>query len=153
MKRIVNIILTAVAVTAVVFAAFNFDLGGSEPAKPQKSETAVTVSTKGTVQLEFPADKYPETGKHIKDAVEAGASAVCTIDRTGAEENRDESLKGVPTKKGYDRDEWPMAMCAEGGSGADIEYITPSDNRGAGSWVGNQLEDYSDGTQVEFIIK
>ena len=35
-----------------------------------------------------------------------------------------------------------MAMCAEGGSGADIEYISPSDNRGAGSWVSNQLERY-----------
>lgn len=46
-----------------------------------------------------------------------------------------------------------MAMCDEGGAGADIEYITPSDNRGAGSWVGNQLEDFADGTKVEFMFK
>jgi hypothetical protein len=59
----------------------------------------------------------------------------------------------VPTKKGYDRDEWPMAMCEEGGTGANVKYISPSDNRGAGSWVSNQLDKYPDGTTVEFEVK
>ncbi|MET3209378.1 UNVERIFIED_CONTAM: hypothetical protein ABIC26_002322 [Paenibacillus sp. PvR008] len=103
--------------------------------------------------LEFPSSRYPETGAHIRDAIAAGHSAICTIDRDGAEENRKESLKGYPTKKGYDRDEWPMAMCQEGGAGADIRYITPKDNRGAGSWVSHQLDEYEDGTKVEFIVK
>ncbi|MGG4453809.1 NucA/NucB deoxyribonuclease domain-containing protein [Brevibacillus porteri] len=101
----------------------------------------------------FPSDRYPETAKHIKEAVASGKSSVCTIDRNGADKNRDESLKGIPTKKGYDRDEWPMAMCAEGGTGADIKYIKPSDNRGAGSWISNQLEDFPDGTKVEIVVK
>ena len=101
----------------------------------------------------FPSDRYPETAQHIKDAVASGKSSVCTIDRNGADKNRDESLKGIPTKKGYDRDEWPMAMCAEGGTGADIKYIKPSDNRGAGSWISNQLEDFPDGTKVEIVVK
>ncbi|MFS8212588.1 NucA/NucB deoxyribonuclease domain-containing protein [Paenibacillus polymyxa] len=103
--------------------------------------------------LEFPSSRYPETGAHIRDALAAGHSAVCTNDRDGAEENRKESLKGYPTKKGYDRDEWPMAMCAEGGEGADIKYISPKDNRGAGSWVGHKLDEYADETKVEFIVK
>lgn len=105
-----------------------------------------------TITLHFPADRYPETAKHIKEAIAAGESSSCTLDRDGAEENRKQSLKGVPTKTGYDRDEWPMAMCAEGGAGADIKYIDPSDNRGAGSWVSNQLDQYPDGTRVEFVI-
>ncbi|MNB99878.1 Sporulation-specific extracellular nuclease precursor [compost metagenome] len=104
------------------------------------------------VKLVFPSDEYPETAEHIQKAIESGEPSVCTIDRDGAEENRKESLKGVPTKKRYDRDEWPMAMCKEGGAGADIEYIKPADNRGAGSWIGNQLDEYPDGTRVEFII-
>ncbi len=62
-------------------------------------------------------------------------------------------LKVVPTRKGKDRDEWPMAMCAEGGAGADIRYISPSDNRGAGSWVGHKLDDYPGSTKIEFIVK
>lgn len=105
------------------------------------------------IQLVFPAERFPETARHIQKAIAKGESPICTIDREGAEENRRLSLKGVPTKKGYDRDEWPMAMCKEGGTGADIEYISPSDNRGAGSWVGNQLEGYADGVRVEFMFK
>ncbi|ASJ52945.1 DNA-entry nuclease [Brevibacillus formosus] len=113
-----------------------------------------TVNNKDVVHtIVFPSDRYPETAKHIKEAIASGESAVCTIDRDGADENRTESLKGIPTKKGYDRDEWPMAMCAEGGAGAHIKYITPSDNRGAGSWISNQLEDFPDGTKVEIVVK
>lgn len=103
--------------------------------------------------LTFPTSRYPETANHIKDAIADGHSEVCTIDRDGADQRREDSLKGVPTKSGYDRDEWPMAMCLEGGTGADIRYVTPSDNRGAGSWVGNQLTKYPDGTKVKFILQ
>ncbi|CAM4187169.1 Excalibur calcium-binding domain-containing protein [Paenibacillus alkaliterrae] len=113
---------------------------------------STTAETAKTVTLHFPADRYPETAAHIASAIAKGESAVCTIDRAGADENRDESLKGIPTKDGYDRDEWPMAICAEGGAGASVAYVTPTDNRGAGSWVGNQLEGYTDGTRVLFVI-
>lgn len=103
--------------------------------------------------LEFPSSKYPETGAHIKEAIEKGKTDICTIDRKGAADRRKQSLANVPTKKGYDRDEFPMAVCAEGGTGADIKYIKPSDNRGAGSYVGNKLEKLPDGTQVKIVVK
>lgn len=105
------------------------------------------------VALQFPAKRYPETGAHIRDAIADGHSGICTIERKGVDERRKQSLAPYPSKKGYDRDEWPMAMCKEGGDGADIRYIKPADNRGAGSWVGNQLEQYPDGTKVKFILK
>ncbi|NGZ73918.1 hypothetical protein GYN08_01225 [Saccharibacillus sp. VR-M41] len=114
---------------------------------------SIGTRTGEVVKIEFPADRYPQTANHIQEAIEKGESSVCTIDRDGAKGNREDSLRGIPTKKGFDRDEWPMAMCREGGAGADIEYILPADNRGAGSWVGNALEDYPDGTQVEFTFK
>lgn len=115
--------------------------------------TATKTDTTGyDATLTFPVDRYPQTAAHIKSAIKAGESAICTIDRDGADENRDESLAGIPTKDGYDRDEWPMAMCAEGGAGADVEYVPSSDNRGSGSWVGNALEDYPDGTRVLFVL-
>lgn len=112
-----------------------------------------TPAEKEEVILNFSSDRFPETAAHIKAAIEHGKSSICTIDRKGAEANRKESLKGVPTKPNLDRDEFPMAMCAEGGKGADIMYISPSDNRGAGSWVSNQLEKYPDGTQVKIVVK
>jgi hypothetical protein len=114
--------------------------------------TAKDNQTTYDATLNFASDKYPKTAAHIQAAIAKGESAVCTIDREGADENRSESLKGIPTKDGYDRDEWPMAMCAEGGTGADVAYVELSDNRGSGSWVGNALEDYTDGTRVLFII-
>lgn len=104
-------------------------------------------------ELIFPSDRYPETALHIHGAIAQGYTDVCTIDRAGAEDNRKESLAGIETRKGYDRDEWPMAMCKEGGKGASVAYIDASDNRGAGSWVGNQLEDYPDGTRILFIVE
>lgn len=102
--------------------------------------------------LNFPVDRYPQTAAHIKSAITRGESSICTIDRGGADENREESLAGIPTKDGYDRDEWPMAMCSEGGKGADVAYVESSDNRGSGSWVGNQLERYPNGTRVLFVL-
>lgn len=142
----------AIIVFGIMFAVIYFN---QEPEDYRKKpvEENTPVATGQVVELIFPADRYPETAKHIQDAIDSGHAATCTIDRNGAEENRKESLRGIETKKGYDRDEWPMAMCAEGGEGADIEYISPSDNRGAGSWVGNQLEEYPDGTLVEFIFE
>ncbi|MNO62645.1 Sporulation-specific extracellular nuclease precursor [compost metagenome] len=146
MKKIQKFITSLIIVVLLALGGYWFEQNGDPTAPPSTSDSEV-------VQLIFPSDRYPETAKHIQDAIAKGESATCTINREQAEENRKESLKGIPTKKGYDRDEWPMAMCDEGGEGADIEYITPKDNRGAGSWVGNQLEDYANGTRVEFMFK
>lgn len=130
-----------------------FSISGCSQTNPTNSTPQEKPSTEYDVKIDFPEDRYPLTAKHIKEAIESGESKICTIDREGAEENRKLSLKGIPTKSGYDRDEWPMAMCEEGGEGADIEYIPPSDNRGAGSWVGNQLENYEDGTKVYIEVQ
>lgn len=139
----------------VLFAALVvlFTFGAGTPVQtPFSSEKAVAASSYDEV-LYFPSDRYPYTAAHVQDAISAGHSDVCTIDRAGADQNRKESLAGIPTKSGYDRDEWPMAMCEEGGYGADVQYVPSSDNRGAGSWVGNQLENYPDGTKVLFIVQ
>ncbi|BBP87013.1 hypothetical protein BsIDN1_06310 [Bacillus safensis] len=46
--------------------------------------------------------------------------------------------------------QWRCAK--EGGTGASVKYVRPSDNRGAGSWVSHQLSDDPDGTRIQFII-
>ncbi|MED2915228.1 NucA/NucB deoxyribonuclease domain-containing protein [Bacillus thuringiensis] len=103
--------------------------------------------------IEFPSNKYPETAAHIKDAIASSKTDICTIDREGAAERRKQSLANVSTKKGYDRDEYPMAMCSEGGSGADVRYITPADNRGAGSYVGRKVGKLPDGAKFKIVVK
>ncbi|WP_251091650.1 polymorphic toxin-type HINT domain-containing protein [Streptomyces sp. Caat 7-52] len=97
--------------------------------------------------------KYPETAQHVADAQANGHSSVLTIDRAGAKQNRKDSLRGIKTKKGKDRDEYPPAMFKEGGTGASVRHIDPSDNRGAGSTMGKALEQYPDGTRVVIYVK
>lgn len=125
----------------------------TEALAPGPTQIAAVQAEDYDVTLVFPSNDYPETALHIHGAIEQGASAICTIDREGAADNRRASLAGVDTKNGYDRDEWPMAMCAEGGAGASVAYIDASDNRGAGSWVGNRLANYPDGTRVLFVVE
>jgi hypothetical protein len=120
---------------------------------PSKETSNQTTDTTNRITITFPSDKYPNVADHIQDAINKGKPNTCTIDRQGAEQNRKESLKDVPTKKGYDRDEFPMAMCEEGGKGADIRYIKPKENRGAGSWFSNQVEQYPDGTVVTIDVQ
>lgn len=122
-------------------------------ASPSQPEMTIASTETSIIVIEFPSDRYPATAAHIREAIKHGETDVCTIDRKGAEQNRKESLKGIPTKKGFDRDEFPMAMCAEGGTGADVAYVQSSDNRGSGSWVGNALDHYPDGTKVKILVK
>ncbi|MDA2515349.1 DNA-entry nuclease [Bacillus cereus] len=144
MKQLKGIIISIIAILSILVTVY-------EVLVPE--ETSVKKTNTYDQVLEFPKERYPETGKHITDAIKEGHSEVCTIDRGGAADRRKLSLAPYPSKKGYDRDEWPMAMCKEGGKGAHIEYISPADNRGAGSWVGNKLDKYPDGTRVKFEVK
>ncbi|WP_242229117.1 DNA-entry nuclease [Bacillus cereus group sp. BfR-BA-01329] len=144
MKQLKGIIISIIAILSILVAVY-------EVLVPE--EISIKKTNAYDQVLEFPKDRFPETGKHITDAIKEGHSEVCTIDRGGAADRRKLSLAPYPSKKGYDRDEWPMAMCKEGGKGAHIEYISPADNRGAGSWVGNKLDKYPDGTRVKFDVK
>ena len=142
-RRVISILLAIVLVTT----------GCALAQKPLSDAPQQAAQGDYDYELLFPSDDYPETALHISGAIEQGYSDVCTIDRKGAEENRKQSLAGIETRRGYDRDEWPMAMCKEGGAGASVAYIASSDNRGAGSWVGHQLSAYEDGTKILFIVK
>lgn len=86
---------------------------------------------------------------HAHDAIRKGHPRRLHIDRHGAEENREESLRGIPTKPGYDRDEYPPAVSREGGRGADVRYVESRENRSAGSVMGRQLRGFCDGQSFE----
>lgn len=98
-----------------------------------------------------PSDKYPESAQHIQDAQNNGQPSVLTIDRGGAQGRRAAAMNGQPTVPGRDRDEYPPAMFGEGGAGASVRPISPSDNRGAGSCVGAQCRGLPDGSRVRIV--
>jgi hypothetical protein len=97
------------------------------------------------VVVRISARHYPYTADHIIDAIAAGEARILHLDRTGADANREQSLHGIPTREGYDRDEYPPAVSREGGAGADVRYVPSADNRGAGSVMGQRLQRYCDG--------
>lgn len=147
MKKVISLVIL------ILIAYFGYhEYQGNQSVDNNSQTVDKQDNAKYDIKIDFPKDKYPETAEHIKEAIKKGESNLCTIDRDGAEENRKKSLEGIPIKKGYDRDEWPMAMCAEGGTGADIMYISPSDNRGAGSWFSHKLSEYPDGTKVKVVV-
>ncbi|MBO4863749.1 MAG: hypothetical protein J5517_05260 [Eubacterium sp.] len=43
-------------------------------------------------------------------------------------------------------------MSEEGGEGASVRHISPSDNRGSGSSISHQLRKYPDGTKFRIVI-
>jgi hypothetical protein len=105
-----------------------------------------------SVHVQLSSSRYPATTDHILDAIAAGEPSLLHIARDEEEANRETSLAPYPPRSGYDRDEYPPAMSDEGGAGADVRYIDPSDNRGAGASMGNQLEDWCNGQPFRIDI-
>ena len=106
------------------------------------ARAAACQSQHNSVHVTLSSSKYPETTDHISDAVADGEPSLLHIDRADEDAHRDASLADYPPRSGYDRDEYPPAMSEEGGTGADVRYIDPSDNRGSGSSMGSQLADW-----------
>jgi len=104
------------------------------------------------VEIKISKSKYPEAAKHIEEATQNGHPSTGKIDRAGAANRRKESLKNTPTVKGKDRDEFPPAVLNTGGKGASVKTIKPSDNRGAGSSMGNQMKKLPNGTEVKIVV-
>ncbi len=87
---------------------------------------------------------------HAHDAVDRGLPERLTIDREGASANRRLSLRGIPTRTGYDRDEYPPASSDEGGAGASVRYVGSSENRSAGARLGRELRGLPEGACFRF---
>jgi len=125
----------------------------SDSSSAGKSEAgSASESGSETVEVKLSKKKYPESAQHIEDAKKNGQPDTLTIDRRGASSRRKASLKDVDTVPGLDRDEYPPAMSLEGGTGASVKLINPSDNRGSGSSIAYQLRKYPNGTKYRIII-
>ena len=118
------------------------------PESTAKENEGKAQGGKKTVEIGLSKSKYPESTKHIQDAISNGQPDTLTINRSGAKNNRKASLKGIDKVPGADLDEYPPAMFKEGGSGASVRPISLSDNRGAGSTMGHALSKYPEGTKV-----
>jgi hypothetical protein len=116
------------------------------------ARAAACQSQHNSVHVALSSSKYPETTDHISDAIAAGEPSLLHIDRADEDAHRAASLADYPPRSGFDRDEYSPAMSTEGGAGADVRYIDPSDNRGAGATMGNALEGWCEGQPFRIDI-
>jgi hypothetical protein len=85
------------------------------------------------------------------------------LNRPGADERRDRLLRDIPTRSGFDRDEYPPAVGRGRGKGlvrgssprgwrADVRYVESSENRSHGSSLGGKLRRFCNGTRFRYIF-
>ena len=98
--------------------------------------------------IKIDSTKYPESAKHLKDSGYNGQ--LVTTDRNGIDQRRKDALSKVKSKPKLDRDEMPPAVFKEGSQ--SVRHISPSDNRGAGASIGNQLRGIPDGVKVRIVV-
>ena len=132
---------------------------GSEP-----STQPAGCTTPSSVQpVIFSASKYPNIMRHFLAAVRKDWPRVLTINRAGADQRRDRLLQDVPTRPGYDRDEYPPAMARGKGAGvrgtdptgwmASVQYVRSSENRSHGSKLGSALRKFCNGVRFRYVFE
>jgi hypothetical protein len=133
--------------------------GGSShpPPKPKPARCFTPARTQG---IPFSRSRYPDIYTHYKRAIAKGWPRILTLNRKGASERRAKLLEDVPTKHGYDRDEYPPAEAR--GKGFDVRGINPTgwmadvmlipshENRSQGSVMEHELKPYCNGTKFSY---
>jgi hypothetical protein len=84
----------------------------SRPTHPGCSKPA------GVQPISFSKTKYPNIRAHFRAALRRGWPRTLVLNRPGADARRERLLRDVPTRAGYDRDEYPPALAR--GRGKDL---------------------------------
>jgi len=145
---------------------------GASTAPPPRSPPAAKPKSgctrPATVQrLRFSTSKYPNIKRHAETAIAKGWPSVMVLNRPGADERRARLLRGVPTKPGFDRDEYPAAVGRGRADGArrglvrelnpkgwlaDVMYVPSGENRSHGSVLGSKLRGFCNGTRFRYAF-
>jgi hypothetical protein len=136
--------LATVAVTALAVG------GAAGATAPAVIDSGGCTTVPLAVVVDLDNVRHANLIRHEHDAL-THEPRVLHIDRADAAAHRAASLAGIPTRTGFDRDEYPPAMSAEGGAGADVAYVPSSENRSGGSVMSHQLASFCDGQA--FIVE
>lgn len=123
---------------------------GVEPEVPPVQNPA---NGNAPIEIGISKSKHPESASHLEEAIKNGIDNEGVVDRTGAADRRRNNLKNVETEKRKDRDEVPPAVIKNKKGNSSVKKISPSDNRGAGGSIGQQIKNLPDGTKVKIVVK
>jgi hypothetical protein len=138
--------------------------GGDDPGdEPPSSGQPSCSKPSGVQRLVFSARKYPHIRAHYRSAVRKGWPKILVLNRPGADARRDRLLEDIPTRDGYDRDEYPPAVGRGKGKGleggtdprgwkADVRYVPSSENRSHGSSLGAKLRRFCNGVRFRYAF-
>jgi hypothetical protein len=115
-------------------------------------------------RLVFSRVKYRHIRAHFLAAVRRGWPRILVLNRPHASDRRDRLLASIPTRAGYDRDEYPPAVGRGRGAGltrgsdptgwrADVRYVASAENRSHGSSMGAQLHAFCNGTRFRYVFR
>jgi hypothetical protein len=162
MPRCRPAVLAAVGAAVLSFAAWS-----SPAALPSRVHAGpATVSCtppSGVHPISFSRTKYPHVRRHFRAALRRGWPRTLVLNRRGADARRDRLLENIPTRDGFDRDEYPPAVGRGKGEGlergrnprgwkADVRYVPSSENRSHGSVLGIKLRRFCDGTRFRYVF-
>ena len=130
---------------------------------PAAAAPAECVKPQRIQEISFSATKYPTIRRHVLDAVAAGWPRTLVVNRPGAAPRRNRLLEDVPTRDGFDRDEYPPAVGRGTGKGlvrgsaprgwmASVQYVPSSENRSHGSTMGTKLRRFCNGTRFRYVF-
>lgn len=112
--------------------------------------------------------RYHNIRRHMIRAVRKGWPRVTVLNRPGADDRRERLLEGIPTRRAYDRDEYPAAVGRGRPDGssraltrgsnprgwkADVAYVPSRENRSHGSTLGGKLGRYCNGTRFRYAFR
>ena len=117
----------------------------------------------GVQNITFSATRYPNIRRHFLAALRKGWPRTLVLNRRGAEARRDRLLASFPTRRAFDRDEYPPAVGRGRGPGlergvnprgwrADVRYVPSHENRSQGSTMGIKLRRFCDGTRFRYVF-
>jgi hypothetical protein len=124
------------------------------------------VTPAGIQDLVFSAAEYPHIRSHAQHAIRAGWPSVLVLNRPEDGSRRDRLLHNIPTKPGYDRDEYPPAVGRGRANGelrglvqgedpigwkADVDYVASHENRSQGAVMGAKLRGWCNGTRFRYV--
>jgi hypothetical protein len=126
--------------------------------------TADCVRPSGVQRIVFSAQKFPNVRRHSQGAVRRGWPRRLVVNRRGADARRERVLRDIPTREGFDRDEYPPAVGRGRGPGlergryprgwkADVRYVPSSEYRSHGATLGDRLERFCNGTRFRYVFR
>ena len=136
------------------------------PARITEADTGAASCMKPSElqRLVFSAAKYPNVRRHFRGAVRRGWPRRLVLNRRGADGRRERLLRDIPTRDGFDRDEYPPAVGRGRGPGlergrdprgwkADVRYVPSSENRSHGASLGGKLSKFCNGTRFRYVFR